>query len=71
MKINLLSLLALMATFVAMPCNSGSKLGGESARMDKSVAMLFPTHPPRNSADGVAMLFPTHPPRSNADGLAC
>jgi hypothetical protein len=33
--------------------------------------LLFPTHPPRSSADGVALLFPTHPPRGSADGVAC
>jgi hypothetical protein len=71
MKMNLLSLLAVMTASVAIPCNTGSILRGESARMDKSVALLFPTHPPRSSADGVALLFPTHPPRSSADGVAC
>ena len=71
MKINHLSLFAVIAAFFAMPCNSESKLGGESARLDESVAVMFPTHPPHSNTDGVAVMFPTHPPRSSADDVAC
>jgi hypothetical protein len=70
-KINILSPLAVMATFLAITCNPESKLGGETARMDKSVACIFPTYPPRSNEDGVACIFPTYPPHSNADGVVC